>query len=126
MAVDFCMGIVVFELSDKCLQGFFLFGRPRVLGLAKAVEPADVADADGVGVVPLAVGAAFGYGPSGMDAAVEVDDEMVAYAAEPALAVPLVDVGNGEGLALWRRVAMDDDFRDGPHGGVFLIFSRKR
>ena len=70
--------------------------------------------------MPLAVGAAFGHGPSGMDAAVEVDDVVVAYAAEPALAVPLVDVGNGEGLAFGRRAAMDDDFRDGPHGGVFF------
>ena len=120
MAVDFCMGIVVFELTDKCLQGFFLFGRPRVLGLAKAVKPADVADADGVGIVSRAVGAHVGDEPSLVDAAVEVDDEVVAYAAEPALAVPLVDVGNGEGLAFLRRAAMDDDFGDGSHGGVFF------
>ena len=70
--------------------------------------------------MPLAVGAAFCDRPSGVDAAVEVDDEVVAYAAEPALAVPLVDVGNGEGLALRRRAAMDDDFSDGPHDGVFF------
>ena len=115
MAVDCCIGVIVFELSDKCLQGSFLFGRPRVLGLAEAVEAADVADADGVGVVPLAVGAFFADGPSGMDAAVQADDVVVAYAAEPALTVPTVDVGGGEGLAFLGGAAMDDDFGDSPH-----------
>ena len=67
MAADCGIGIVVFELSDKCLQGFFLFGCPRVFGQSLGIKAADVADADGVGVVPLAVGADFGNWPSGMD-----------------------------------------------------------
>ena len=67
MAVDFCIWIVVFELSDKCLQGFFLLWIPRVFGLAEAVEAADIADADGVGVVSRAVGTWLVNGSSGMD-----------------------------------------------------------
>ena len=118
MAVDFCIGIVVFELSDKCLQGFFLLGCPRVFGLAEAVEAADIADADGVGIVSLAVSAAFGYGPTCMDVAIEVNHEVIANASEPALAVPTVDVGNGEGLAFRRCAAMNDDFGDGSHNGL--------
>ena len=118
MAVDCGIGVIVFELFDKCFQGFSLLGCPRVVGLSRCVEATDVADADGVGVVPFAVGTWLVNGSSGMDRAVSVDDVVVADAAEPALAVPSVDVGKGEGQAFLGGAAMDDDFVNCSHGSV--------
>ena len=43
-----------------------------------------------------------------MDAAVKVNHIMVADAVETTLAVPAVDVGDGEGLVFCGRGTMDD------------------
>ena len=50
-----------------------------------------------------------------MDAAIEIDDIVVANAGEAACMMPPVDVGNGEGLAFSGCTTVDDDFVDCSH-----------
>ena len=50
-----------------------------------------------------------------VDAAVKVDDVVVADLGETALAVPTVNVGDSEGLAFGRGRAMYDDAIDFSH-----------
>ena len=50
-----------------------------------------------------------------MDAAVKVDDVVIADGGEAALAVPAVDVGDGERLAFRGGGTMDDDVSDFSH-----------
>ena len=50
-----------------------------------------------------------------VDAAVKVNHIVVADAVETTLAVPAVDVGNGEGLVFCGRRTVDYYFVDGSH-----------
>lgn len=61
-----------------------------IFGTAVAVQSADVADADGVGVVAYAMGSYLTEGTTGTDSAVAIDDIVVAARTEAALTVPTV------------------------------------
>lgn len=50
-----------------------------------------------------------------MDAAIAIDDEVIAYLAETSLSVPTVDVGYCVVLALDGGRTVDDDFGDLSH-----------
>lgn len=104
-----------FQGFQQSEQDLSLLGRTGVMGSSRCVEATDVADTDGVGVVTLAVGTWLGERASLVDAAVQIDDVVVADASEATGTVPLVDVGDGEGLAFLRRTAVDDDFVNCPH-----------
>ena len=63
----------------------------------------------------FAVCANFFYRSARVDAAVKVNHIMVADAVETTLAVPAVDVGDGEGLVFCGRRTVDYYFVDGSH-----------
>lgn len=50
-----------------------------------------------------------------VNAAVEIDDVVVAYAGKTALAMPLVDVGDGVVTPLGRRCAVHNDLLNISH-----------
>ena len=85
-----------FQGFQQSEQGLALLGRTGVMRSSRCVEATDVADTDGVGVVTLAVGTCLGERTTLVDAAVQIDDVVVADAGEAAGTVPPVDVGNGE------------------------------
>lgn len=62
-----------------------------------------------------AVGSYFGLGTAYMNAAITIDDEMVAYLAEASGSVPAVDVGNGVVATLDGGATMDDDLGNLSH-----------
>ena len=68
----------------------------------------------------LAVRARLFYGSALVDGAVEADDVVVAYAVEAPLAMPSVNVGGGERLALGGGGAVDDDVGYFSHGVLVL------
>ncbi len=63
--------------------------------MTSGIGSADVTDADAVGIVTCAMGTNLFDRPADVDAAVAIDDIMVANLAETALAMPAVDVGDG-------------------------------
>ena len=72
-------------------------------------------------------GALLGFGATLVDAAVTVDDVMVAAAVPSACLMPAVDVGNGVVLAVGGGGAMDDDEGNGTHSnGKLKIENGKR
>ena len=83
------------SITNLCIAAFC------VGWLAVLVKSANVADADGVGVVGpsasagrVAVGAVHGQRPSHLYGAVQVNHEVVPYHLESALFVPFVNVGS--------------------------------
>ena len=89
----------------------------RVLGLTEDVESTDVADADAIGVVSLAMAADGLYVLAHLDGAVKVYHIMIAAVRstrqrEASLLVPSLNVIQLEITPLLRRGAMQDDFLD--------------
>ena len=102
---EFCSQL--FEEVEHCL---LLLGCASVLWcLVVRSKTTDIADADAVGVVPLAVCASQLYRATFVDSAVEVDDVVVTDLGEATLTMPAVDVSDGERLAFGCGGAMDDD-----------------
>ena len=100
------------KLFPKCLnespEGIFLCRGAGVLREVVGGETPDIADADGVGIVALAVSSDHFEWATGVDAAVTIDDVMVANHLETPGFVPAVDVGNGIVLALGSGGTVDD------------------
>ena len=110
MAMDGGIGKLRPELSKEREQRRLLRCGACVLGcLAVGGETTDIADADGVGIVTFAVCANLFERSARVDAAVKVNHIVVADAVETTLAVPAVDVGDGERLVLGGGGTMDDD-----------------
>lgn len=117
MAVDGGAGVHFLELVDEFTEGVALCIGAGVLGcLAIGGETADVADADGAGVVAGCVGTYLVDVASGEDTTVTVDDVVVADGGIAAILVPAGDVGYGVVFALGCGRAMDDDAGDGAVG----------
>ena len=113
------------QLFYECTERGFLCCRPSVLGLAVGRQTADIADADTDRIVTFAVCANLACRPTCLYAAVTIYHEVITYAAEASLAMPTVDVLDGEVLALCGGTAMNDDFCYFSHDfslfdGIFL------
>ena len=92
--------IPLMQLLKQPSHGSLLFSRPRIGGLTADIQPALVADADGVGVVVLAVGTCQPFRPAWFDRSVTTDHVVVADAELPTLtAMPCVDLRRRTGLA---------------------------
>lgn len=102
MAVDRGTREALPQFTDQRQQRCLLGGGAGVLGLAVTVKPADIADAYGMGIVALAVGTGTLDGSACVDAAIEVDHEVIADVRELALQVPLADLLDGDGSAFGR------------------------
>ena len=121
MAVDEGDGILFHQVADELEEGEALGFGAGVGRTAVVVEAADIGDADAAGVVSGAVGARLLDGAAGVDAAVGVDDIMIAdvVPAEAAMVSSYALHGTfGIGAC---GGAMDDDFGDFSHGVSFLF-----
>ena len=114
------------KLFQKCLnespERIFLCRSAGVLRPTSGVESPNVADADGVGIVALAVGSDHFEWATGVDAAVTIDDVVVANHLEAPLPMPAVDVRHGIVLSLGSGGTVDDELGDLSHNQN-LIFS---
>ena len=109
MSVDFGGRKFCSQLFEEIEHGLLLLGCASVLWcLVVGGKSTDVADADAVGVVALAVCADKFERTAFVDCAVEVDDVVVADLGEATLTMPAVDVSDGERLAFGCGGAMDD------------------
>ena len=103
------------QVSDELEEGETLGFGTGVGGVAVGIESTDIGDADAVGIVAFGVCAGLLDGSASVDAAVGVDDIMIANVV-PAEALMVaadalhgaVGIGSGGG-------AVDDDFGDGSH-----------
>lgn len=110
MSSYFCIGELHSEFAKKCHQCGLLLFRARVLRVfAVGGQATDIADAYGMGVVPLAVRSHLCERSAMMHRAVAVDDEVISDGSKASLPVPAVDICRGEVLAFRRGRAMDDD-----------------
>ena len=104
------LGIAPVQDLQQMQHRQFLLQRTRVGGLTADVEPALVADADGVGVVVQAVGADHVLRAALFNLSVTTDDVVVADAeVEAPLAVPGVDLG-GRGCLVGPHCRTVNDF----------------
>ena len=111
MAVYACFRELLLEMLNQRAHCLSLLGRTGVLGCASVFgKSANVADAYAVGVVSSTMGSSLAYRATCMDAAIAIDDIMVAYLAKASGAMPTVDVGYGIVLAFDGGRTMDDDF----------------
>ena len=121
MAVDGGDGVFFLEVFYQLEEGEALGFGAGVGGMSVGIEAADISDANALGVVTWAMGTDLFDGTASVDAAIGVDDIMIADVA-PAEALMVVTdalhgtVGIGTGSG-----AMDDDFGDWAHFFVGLM-----
>ena len=108
------------QLFYEYTERGFLCCRPSVLGLAVGRQTADIADADTDSIVTFAVCANLALRPACVYAAVTIYHEVIADAIEASLAMPAVDVLDGEVLALCGGTAMNNDFCNFSHDFFFF------
>ena len=119
MSVNCSLRIARFQLLDELFKRSPLrFGASVLRRFSVFGATPDVADADRASVLPCAMRSDLLNGSALVDRAVEIDNEVVADAAEVTLTMPAVDVGDSEGLALRGCCTMNDDLVNLPHGLV--------
>ncbi len=104
------------QVSDELEEGEALGFGAGVGGVTVSIKTADIGDADAVGVVTWAMGTDLFDGTASVDAAIGVDDIMIADVA-PAEGTVVSPYGfyRTDGVGA-RGGAMDDDFGDCAHG----------
>ena len=116
-------------LGEYGLKGFYKGDKGTLLRLIKCVgrtaptvETANVADADAVLIVPIGMGSHLFDGAAGMEGAVEVDDEMIAYVLESPFEMPAAYLFDGVVAVFAGGCAVDNDIVDFSHcGGVLIV-----
>ena len=121
VSVDGGDGVLFHEVADELKENYTLGVCSGVGGVAVGIEAADIGDADALGVVAGTVGADLLDGTASVDAAVGIDDIMIADVVPSEALVVAADalhgaVGIGAGSG-----AMDDDFGDWAHFFVGLM-----
>ena len=115
-------------LGEYSLKSFYKGDEGTLLRLIKCVgrtaptvETANVADADAVLIVPIGMGSHLFDGAAGMEGAVEVDDEMIAYVLESPFEMPAAYLFDGVVSVFAGGCAVDNDIVNFSHGGGVLI-----
>ena len=121
VTVDGGDGVLFHQVADELEEGEALGFGAGVGGVAVGIEAADIDDADALGVVARAMGTNVFDGAARVDAAVGIDDIMIADVVPTKGTVVAanafhgtVGIGTGSG-------AMDDDFGDWAHFFVGLM-----
>ena len=115
------------ELSGEALEegahALALGFGAGVAGVAGSIEASFIADADGVLVVALAMGAYLPEGTALMDLTVAGDVVMIADVFPTALEVVGFALAEGVALRGLRAAAVQDDEGDGTHGEKLIVRS---
>lgn len=121
VAVDGGDGMLFHEVADDLEEHKTLCICTGVGGVAVGIEAADIGDADALGVVTWAMGTDLFDGATREDAAVGVDDIVIADVA-PAEGTVVSPYGfhRTDGIGA-RGGAVDDDFGDCSHFFVGLM-----
>ena len=121
VAVDGGDGVFFHQVTDELEEGEALGFGAGVGGATVGIEAADIGDADALGVVTWAMGTDLFDGTARADAAIMIDDIMIAdvVPAETLMVAAdaldgAVGIGSGGG-------AVDDDFGDCSHFFVGLM-----
>ena len=114
-------GVRPLEILQQKPEGCLLFGSTGVVVAPFVVDATDIADADGMLVVVAHVGSGILLVTAFMDAAVLVDDPVVAYHGPVLGFVEAVDVFDGPSFTDPRGRAVDDDVQDLLHGFHFFL-----
>ena len=115
VAVDRGYRVFFHKIADELEEGEALGFGAGVGGMSVGIEAADISDANALGVVTWAMGTDLFDGTASVDAAIGVDDIMIADVVPAEALVVVTDalhgaVGIGAGSG-----AMDDDFGDWAH-----------
>ncbi len=121
VAVDGGDMVLFHQVIHQLEEGETLGFGAGVGGVAVGIEAADISDADAVGVVAFGMCAGMFDRTASVDAAIGVDDIMIADVA-PAEGTVVFPYGfhRTDGIEA-RGGAMYDDFGDCSHGGGFLM-----
>ena len=121
VAVDRGDGVLFHQVADELEEGEALGFGAGVGGVAVGIEAADIGDADALGVVTGAMGTDLFDGATREDAAIMIDDIMIADVV-PAEGTVVFPYGfhRTDGIGA-RGGAMDDDFGDWAHFFVGLM-----
>ena len=115
VTVDGGDGVLFHQVLHQLEEGEALGFGAGVGGVAIGIEAADISDANALGVVAFGMCAGFFYRTASVDAAVRVDDVMIADVAPAEGTVVAADALNGADSIGTRGGAMDDDFGDWAH-----------
>ena len=116
VAVDGGDGVLFHQVADKLKEGETLGFGTGVGGVAVGIEAADIGDADALGVVAGAMGSDLLDGAARMDAAVWVDDVMIADVVPAEALMVAADAFHSAVGIETGGSAVDDDFGDCSHG----------
>ena len=120
MTDNLCLRISLFQILQEEVEGGFLFGCTSIGVATFVIHASNVADANGMLVVVPDMRAGILLGSTLMDAAILVDDPMVAAHGPVLGTVPSVDVINGYALADSRTATVHDEVQDLLHWFHFL------
>ena len=115
VAVDGGDRVFFHEVADELEKGEALGVGAGVGGVAVGIEAADIGDADALGVVAGAMGADLLDRTASVDAAVGIDDIVIADVVPAEALVVAADALHGTVGIGTGGGAMDDDFGDGTH-----------
>ena len=121
VAVDGGDGVLFLEVFYQLEEGEALGFGAGVSGVAVGIKAADIGDAYAVCVVAFGMCARLLDRTASVDAAVGVDDIMIADVTPAEGTVVAADALHGADSVGARGGAVDDDFGDCSHGGVFLM-----
>ena len=108
-----CMGINELKLLHELAKCLLLLWCACVLGRFPVLgHTTNIADANTIGIMSQAMGASDVLGTSLVDAAVTIDDIVIAYVGKLACKMPTTNVVHREVLAFGSGRAMNDDFSD--------------
>lgn len=121
VSVDGGDGVLFHQVSDELEEGEALGFGAGVGGMSIGIEATDIGDADAVGVVTWAMGTDLFDGTASVDAAIGVDDIMIADVAPTKGTVVVANAFHGADGIGARGGAMDYDFGDWAHFFVGLM-----
>ena len=114
------------EILQQEPEGSLLFGSTGVVVAPFVVDASDIADADGMLVVVAHVGSGILFVTALVDAAILVDDPVVANHGPVLGFVTAVDVFDSPFSAGSCGRAVDDDVQDLLHGFQFFLHNEHR